>query len=213
MAARKAYVCLYKSQPGTGAIISSGYRAKYTYGGIDYYGFVTAAHGTSIGASVYRSTSDTSTSSKIGVILDKKYGGKVDVSFVRMTNSNYTNGQAIYYTSSTNASTRPGTVLDGTQTTVALNTLFYKSGSTTYLTYGRVSSNTYCGYWNGVYFSDLMQADCNMSASGDSGAVTYIVNGATIYGKAISILKGKANGLTVFIKAKNIRDEFGATAY
>lgn len=207
------YLFVYSNpSAGMGSQISTGYRAKYTYDSITYYGFVTCGHGTNVGNAVYISNSVSSTN-KLGIILNRSYGNRIDVSFIRMTNSNYTNGQAIYYTSSQAGVTRPGTVLDGTQTTPALNTGIYKSGSSTYLTWGYLSSNTCSGYWNDTYFYSLMQADRNMSSAGDSGAVTYIINGATIYGKAIGVLKGKYSGNTVFVKASNITADFGAVAY
>lgn len=207
------YLFVYTNpSAGTGSQISTGYRAKYTYNKKTYYGFVTCGHGTSVGNAVYISN-NVSSANKLGTILNRSYGNRVDVSFIKMTNSNYTNGQAIYYTSSQAGVTRQGTVLDGTQTTPALNACIYKSGSATYLTYGYVSSNTCSGYWNDTYFYNLIQADRSMSNSGDSGAVTYIINGATIYGKAVGILKGKSGSNSVFVKASNIQADFNAVAY
>lgn len=197
---------------GKGSSLSTGYRAKYTYNGTKYYGFVTCAHGTNVGNSVYIKNSSSSTN-KLGVILNRSYGNKLDVSFIRMTNSNYTNSNAIYYTSSQAGVTRPGTILDGTQTTVSNGTCIYKSGQKTYLTIGYVS-RTNLSFWNNnVYFYDIIQADRNMSDNGDSGAVTYIVATGATSGKAVGVLKGKANGQTIFIKASNIKSVFGAEAY
>ncbi len=207
------YIFVYTNpSAGSGSSISTGYRAKYSYKNNTYYGFVTCGHGTNVGNSVYISTNIAS-ANKLGVILNKSYGNRIDVSFIKMTNSNYTNGQAVYYTSSQAGVTRQGIVLDGTQTTAALNSCIYKSGSTTYLTYGYVSSNTYSGYINNTYFYNLMLADRSMGAGGDSGAVTYVKNGSTVYGKAVGILKGKAGNNTVFVKASNITADFNATAY
>lgn len=195
-----------------GAILSTGYRAKYTYNGTTYYGFVTCAHGTNVGNSVYIKVSSSSTN-KLGVILNRSYGKNLDVSFIRITNSNYTNSNVIYYTSSQPGVTRPGTILDGTQTTVSNGTRIYKSGQTTYLTYGNVS-NSSLAYWYGdYYFYDLIQADRNMSDSGDSGSVTYVIGTSASSGKAVGILRGKCDGLTIFIKASNIKSVFGAEAY
>ena len=111
--------------------------------------------------------------------------------------------------------TTPRRILDGTQTTVGLNSCIYKSGATTYLTSGYVSSNSYSGYASDIYFYDLMQADRNMGDDGDSGAVTYIIDRNTIYGKAVGILKGASgnDNRTVFTKASNIQSDFGAVAY
>ena len=64
-----------------------------------------------------------------------------------------------------------------------------------------------------MYFYDLIQADRNMSDSGDSGAVTYIVSSGGTSGKAVGILKGIYNSQTIFIKASSIKSIFGAEAY
>lgn len=207
------YLFVYNNpSAGLGSALSTGYRAKYTQNGTTYYGFVTCGHGTSIGNSVYISN-NVSSVNKLGTILNRSYGDRIDVSFISMTNENYTNGNAIYYTGSQAGATTPGRILDGTQTTADLNSCIYKSGATTYLTSGYVSSNTCSGYWNGTYFYDLMQADRNMGDNGDSGAVTYIIDRNTIYGKAVGVLKGASDNRTVFIKASNIQSDFGAVAY
>lgn len=201
-----------KPDEGLGSSLSTGYRAKYTYNGTTYYGFVTCAHGTNVGNSVYIKNNSSSVN-KLGVILNRSYGNKLDVSFIRMTNSNYTNSNAIYYTSSQAGVTRPGTILDGTQTTVSNGTHIYKSGQTTYLTIGYVSNSSLAFWSEDIYFYDLIQADRNMSNNGDSGAVTYVVSTGATSGKAVGVLRGKYGGLTVFIKASNIRSVFGAEAY
>lgn len=195
-----------------GSSLSTGYRAKYTYNGTTYYGFVTCAHGTNVGNSVYIKN-NSSSANKLGVILNRSYGNKLDVSFIRMTNSNYTNSNAIYYTSSQAGVTRPGTILDGTQTTVSNGTCIYKSGQKTYLTYGYVSNSNLSYWYNNIYFYDIIQADRAMSDNGDSGAVTYIVGTGAKSGKAVGVLRGQVNGQTVFIKASNIKSVFGAEAY
>lgn len=197
---------------GSGSLLSTGYRAQYTYNGTTYYGFVTAGHGTEVGRSVYLNTSISSTN-KIGVILNRAYGGTLDVSFINMTNSNFTNSNVIYYTSSQSGVTRPGTILDGTQTTVALNSNVYKSGRTTYLTSGYITELDTSYYINGVYFYDLFRAGTEMNGSGDSGAVSYIVGTGAVSGKAVGIIKGRYESRSVFVRASNIRDAFGASAY
>lgn len=69
------------------------------------------------------------------------------------------------------------------------------------------------GYYNEIYFTDMIQADVAMTMSGDSGGVTYICDGTTSYGKAVGIVKGKHDGLSVFIKASNISNNFGPFTY
>lgn len=46
-----------------------------------------------------------------------------------------------------------------------------------------------------------MQEDRNMGDYGDSGAVTYIIDRNTIYGKAVGVLKGASgDGRTVLLR-------------
>ncbi len=134
-----------------GSQCSTGYRAMYRKNDRTYRGFVTCGHGTSIGNSVYLST-NTQNANKIGGILDRQFGGTVDASFINITNAGVTSSNAIYYTSAQPGVTKPGTVLDGTQTTVAKNSLIYKSGQTTYLTQGRVFNTSVSGYNSDIYF-------------------------------------------------------------
>ncbi len=159
-----------------GSFCSTGYRAMYRKNDTTYRGFVTCGHGNDIGNSVYLST-DTQAANNIGVILDRQFGGNVDASFINITNAGITSGNAIYYTSSQPGVTKPGIVLDGTQTTVAKNSLIYKSGQTTYLTQGRVFNTSASGYRGDIYFYDLIQAAREMTDSGD------IYDGDTIYGR------------------------------
>lgn len=195
-----------------GSQCSTGYRALYRKDGRTYRGYVTCGHGNNTGDSVYLST-DTQSTNKIGIILDRQFGGTVDASFISINNAGVTSSNAIYYTSSQPGVTKPGIVLDGTQTTVAKNSLIYKSGQTTYLTQGRVFNTSASGYRENIYFYDLIQADRDMTDNGDSGGVTYICDGNTTYGKSVGIVKGKLNNLSIFIKASNIRSDFGPDAY
>ena len=197
----------------SGSICSTGYRAMYRRNDRTYYGFVTCGHGTAIGKSVYVSSNDLSAGNRIGIILDRKYGDTVDASFINITSTGFTSSNAVYYTSPRPDITRPGTILDGTQAIVYKNNKIYKSGQTTYLTTGRVFQPSISGYFNSVYFTDMIQADVAMTDSGDSGAVTYVCDGETIYGKAVGIVKGRINNLSVFIKANNISSNFGPVAY
>lgn len=174
---------------------------------------MTCGHGTAIGKSVYVLSNDLSAGNRIGIILDRKYGDTVDASFINITSTGFTSSNAVYYTSPRPDITRPGTILDGTQAIVYKNNKIYKSGQTTYLTIGRVFQPSISGYFNSVYFTDMIQADVAMTDSGDSGAVTYVCDGETIYGKAVGIVKGRINNLSVFIKANNISNNFGPVAY
>ncbi len=206
------YIFIATSGTSTGSACSTGYRARYWHSGTMYYGFVTCAHGNNIGNTVYISYPG-STTGKLGEILNRAYDGTVDVAFIRMTNRNYTNGQAVYYTSSQPGVTRQGAVLDGTQTTPSVNDMIYKSGMKTYLTWGYVNNTNASGYDGTTYFSGLISADRAMADSGDSGAVTYVLSGVGSNAKAVGILKGGNASNTIFVSAANIKRIFGAEAY
>ncbi len=195
---------------------STGYRAKYKYNGTTYSGFVTCAHGNSTGKNVYLSTTATS-ANKIGTILNRSLtnNSNVDVAFIKMA-SGYTNSNAIYYTSSQPGVTRQGTVLDGTQTTVTVGLAVFKSGVTTYLTSGKVTSTNTSGYVNvdgTKYLIKDMFATGSISSSGDSGGVTYIINSGAASGKAVGTVEAGNSSTSLFVKASNIKSTFGAYSY
>lgn len=97
---------------------------------------------------------------------------------------------------------------------VAPNYQIYKSGMATYLTSGRVLDDYYSTYINGEYFYDLIKSDRTMADSGDSGAVTYVMNGASIYAKAVGIVKAcDSDGKTLFVKANCTKQWFGPEPY
>lgn len=210
-------IFVYKSEIQYWVPLSSGYRATYAFGGTTYHGYVTAGHTTEIGDTVYVYSGTTSFTQKLGVINFRTECNDLDVSYFRFNNIYYydTNSNAIYYTSSQPGVTTQGTVLDGTQCDVPGNALIYKSGQTTYLTWGYVYS-TSIGYYSdsGIYFYDMIQADRNMCESGDSGGITYIIsNAGATQGKAVGIVKGHHDYLSTFVKARNIRDSFHAYVY
>ncbi len=214
---RSLFVLDHVLSDGTakGSLCSTGYRAMYRRNERTYYGFVTCGHGTAIGKSVYAISDDLSLSegNRIGIILDRKYGDTVGASFVNIITTKYTNSNTVYYSSSKPEIATPGIILDGTQASIRKNTKIYKAGRTTYLTGGRVFQTSMSGYYNEIYFTDMIQADVAMTMSGDSGGVTYICDGTTSYGKAVGIVKGKHDGLSVFIKASNISNNFGPFTY
>ncbi|MDE5974573.1 MAG: hypothetical protein K2G73_07895 [Eubacterium sp.] len=177
---------------------------------------MTCAHGNSTEKNVYLSTTATS-ANKIGTILNRSLtnNSNVDVAFIKMA-SGYTNSNAIYYTSSQPGVTRQGTVLDGTQTTVTVGLAVFKSGVTTYLTSGKVTSTNTSGYVNvdgTKYLIKDMFATGSISSSGDSGGVTYIINSGAASGKAVGTVEAGNSSTSLFVKASNIKSTFGAYSY
>ena len=193
---------------------STGYRAKYTYNGKTYYGFVTCEHGKTVGQNVYLTNSSAS-ANKIGFIVNKKISNEVDVAFMNITNSNYTNSNYVYYTSS-DGQTRPGTLLDGKWTEVAKNSAIYKAGKKTYLTNAYVFETQYVGYFTNsdgtrTFHTELIQAG-KMTESGDSGGVAYVPYGGSS-GTSVGIVLGSDSTYSYFVKAMNISSKFGAVPY
>lgn len=209
---------LYTFKSSSVSRFSTGYRAKYTYNSKEYYGFVTCGHSvTATGQSVYLSNVKDS-AYKIGVIMNYEIGDTIDAAFLRITNSSYTPSNTIFYTSSTGL-TKPGTVLDGTQTDVAIGSILYKSGSTTYLTSGTVTdanATVAIDYsWGTVYLYDLITTTTMDIQSGDSGGVVFIpIGGSSIYGKAVGVITSKkSTGGGSITKAINISSLMGPIAY
>ena len=209
---------LYTFKSGSAIRFSTGYRAQYTYNSRDYYGFVTCGHGASTtGQSVYLNNVLDS-SYKIGVIMNYSIGNTIDAAFLRKTNSSYTASNAIFYTSSTGITT-PGTILDGTQTNVAVGSIIYKSGATTYLTSGTVTSvneSVAVDYsWGTVYLYDLILSTTMNIQGGDSGGVVFIpIGGSSVYGKAVGIVTSRrSTGGGTMTKASNISSSLGPIAY
>ncbi len=197
---------------GTGQSISTGYRAKYLFGSTTYYGFVTTGHFIRVGNAVYISNV-ISNSNKLGVILNRYVGGKVDAAFIRITNTNYTNSNLIYYTSSQPGVTRPGSTLDGTLDIASVGDTIYKSGAASYLSIGTVASINAAYTINDVPFEDLIQSTEDMADVGDSGAVTYTTYNLQMSAKAVGLVMAGNEDLTVFVKASNIKSIFGPEPY
>ena len=198
-------------QPGCGIqiandIYSLGFRVSYDYDGETHQGFVTAAHGVSIGDTVYlRPYSYTIAS--IGIVDRRWLSNTIDASFVDVTNGNYYCSNDIYYTSYYHdgyfdtLSVR----LNGLFGTLLIGTDLYKSGRATQVTKGSVNSLTGSAYLNGNYMSDLIESYMLMTNYGDCGGVAFRLNSwdsshsrwnASIFG----IVTGEANNASFFTK-------------
>lgn len=185
---------------------SLGFRAKRTTSNGVEYGFVTAGHvGQYVGLRIYANSSCTKL---IGVVRKRQYSGSVDAAFVEVTNSDYVIGNKVRYSDS--AGNTGGVTLNTTASDPVRNQTVYKSGSSTYLTSGKVTSTSYDGYISGTYFTDLAVASYK-SASGDSGGTIYAPF-YTMQNPYTTVGIHKASG-GAFVKAKNASNALGITRY
>lgn len=169
-------------------------------------GFVTVAHLVdNVGDFIYI---DSSAQTKIGKVTKRKYKDNMDVAFIKVTNDNYAPSRKVYYADS------KGTVSDkyaldtGYISESYVGGIVYKSGSTTYLTKGKIisTSKTVKTTDTNVVLTDLWQADYT-SAGGDSGGTVFNTDlGACIAG----IHRGSIGTST---KWENIVDTWGLEIY
>ncbi|MDE7425281.1 MAG: S1 family peptidase [Lachnospiraceae bacterium] len=185
---------------------SLGFRAKRTTSNGIQYGFVTAGHvGKSVGLKIY---ADSSCTKQIGVVRKRKYSGSVDAAFVEVTDSACAIGNKVLYSDSKGK--MEGVTLNTDVGDPVTNQTVYKSGSSTYLTSGKVTSTSFDGYVGNTYFTDLAKA-AYKSASGDSGGTIYEPF-IPMNDPYTTVGIHKASG-GVFVKAKNIIESLGITRY
>lgn len=174
---------------------SFGYRCKRN--GVN--GFLTAAHGLSVGKTVR------SGATEIGKVTARKLSGSVDVSFVEITNSSYTLSNVVCYTKGAK------TLRSGSLMIAAVGSRVNMSGGVTQTTSGIVKQVNYSDTISNVYLTNMSTADYGR-AKGDSGAVVYS-NDASPYICGVHSSVNTNTGYAIFIKATAIRDQFGVTAY
>ncbi|MCI9125997.1 MAG: hypothetical protein HFG28_02210 [Eubacterium sp.] len=176
------------------------------------YGFVTCGHGLSIGDSIYI---DALCEKKIGRVIKRKFSGKVDASFVEVTNSNYTPSRVVYYSDSSGKISGGATI--STSYLYAWYTGFtvYKAGATTYLTSGKLTDYSYStnvsDAENGtVTMKDLYRAKIKVK-QGDSGGIFYTKDDGEYC--ALGITESISGNYANFVKWNNIDDKFNIYFY
>lgn len=185
---------------------SLGFRAKSTTSNETQYGFVTAGHvGKSVGLKIY---ADSSCTKQIGVVRKRKYSGSVDAAFVEVTDSACAIGNKVLYSDS--AGKMEGVTLNTDVSNPVRNQTVYKSGSSTFLTSGKVTSTSFDSYVGDTYFTNLAKADYK-SESGDSGGTIYEPFDAMKSPYTTVGIHKASRG--VFVKAKNIMESLGITRY
>lgn len=183
----------------------------YTYNsdGKKVYGFITSGHSWKKGDNVYI---DANCRTKIGKVIKNKNSGKVDASFVQVTNTNYVPSRVVYYSNSS-GSTGGGKTLSTNYLYLWLTGVtVYKSGARTYLTQGKLTDYDYsCTVKTGEQRKNMYRAKIK-SNGGDSGGVLYCKDGGEYC--ALGILSGSNDsGYAYFSKWQNIDDSFNIFFY
>lgn len=166
------------------------------------YGFVTCGHGLAKGDTIYI---DGLCKTKIGKVIKRKYSGKVDASFVEVTNSNYTPSRVVYYSNSSGSTSNGKTISTSYLYVWYTGFTVYKAGSTTYLTSGTLTSYNYSATIGNVAFKDMYKAKIKVK-SGDSGGIMYTKDDGEYC--ALGITKCSDGTYSGFIKWNNIDDSF-----
>ena len=162
---------------------SVGMKAYYTdSSGRKVKGFVTVAHLVqNVGDSIYL---DGTLKTKIGKVTKRQYGGNMDAAFVEITNSNYAPSRKVYYSDS-KGTISDKYVLDSYSylSDTYVGAYIYKSGSTTFLTRGKIvdTNVTVMDGGTGIVLTDLWRATYNC-ANGDSGGAVFDANFNAIAG-------------------------------
>lgn len=206
-AGRRIYSCNNSSSTGYSAY-SVGSRASYVNSsGETVKGFLTCAHANNaVNDKIYINPSYTT---EIGKITKRKYNGKVDAAFVKITNSNYTASRKVYYSDSAGTISDKFTLCNTCETVGnCVGETFYKAGSTTYITKGKVEAEgVTVTYTDGTTFKDLWQVNINVQ-KGDSGGVVFDTE------ECVSgIVQGGNSTYMYAINIDNIDNSFGTFVY
>ena len=148
---------------------SIGWRAwRINNAGNKTYGLVTAGHGV-----INHKTALTYGGGEYGKFVLKRFGGKMDMSFVQRTNDNYGETNTIKFSGS---SLKAGYYVRSSYMKTGDNV--YKAGMTTGLTTGKIISTSAAVSYDGKNFTNFVLTD-NYCQSGDSGGIAYMnIDGA-----------------------------------
>lgn len=152
---------------------SIGMKAYYiNSSGEKVKGFVTVAHLVdNVGDFIYI---DSSAQTKIGKVTKRKYKDNMDAAFIKVTNDNYAPSRKVYYADSKGTVSDKYTLDTGYLSESYVGGTIYKSGSTTYLTKGKIISTSMTIKTTDIdaVLTDLWQADYTC-AGGDSGGAVF----------------------------------------
>lgn len=172
---------------------SMGYRAKKG----SKVGFVSAGHMGNLNDTVYVGNT------AVGKITSKQASGKVEATFIEITNSNYTPSNTINGTSNTlsTKTSKPG-----------VGTVINKCGASTGATSGKIISTNATITVDGTTFTDVTTADYS-SAPGDSGGIVYSYVSSTNTRYTLGTHSFSDGTTRTFIKADNTNSALGLTRY
>lgn len=173
---RKVFVC--RKDKKSGSYLSIGIKAYYINSkGEKVHGFITAAHGTKeTGEYVY--LTNNISNAAIGQVVKRKYSGKVDAAFVKLTNRNYTLSRQAYYSNSKGSTSGGPTMSYKLYTSLydgAIGDSVYKVGYKTYLTKGKLLSDSATKVASGSSTGSIkdMYKSSYKADHGDSGGTVY----------------------------------------
>lgn len=169
------YVYVYPGKGRNVTAVSIGIKAFYINSkGEKVHGFITAGHGTKeVGDFVYASANVSQ--KEIGKVVKRKWSGTVDAAFVKVTNNNYSVSRTVYYSNAKGSKSGGATINKNVYTYLydgAIGETVYKAGGTTYLTKGKLVSDSATENYGGVIVKNMYKSSYK-SGKGDSGGVVY----------------------------------------
>ncbi len=193
--------------------LTTGYRAYYINGsGTRKNGFVTAAHGCSVGNTVYGVISGGKV--VLGTCILSVCTGSVDAAFVAFTNSSYTPSNTVS-SSLASGQTILATIV-ATNSNLSVGTYVYTFGFKSGMKVGRITNNSYDfihrdeNYNVQTIYVDIAVVSC-ISQGGDSGGCVAIVKSGG-YATAGTIL-GHTSSEGYFSKYENQNNTLGVVKY
>ncbi len=209
-AGRAIYVITNRTDVSiTVARVSIGYRAYKKYDEGTFYGFVSCGHGIedSVDGNVYAEFSCTTT---IGTIIETRYDGAIDASFVRIINNHFMSLTTNY--SNASGATTNCDVIKARSLISSLPTGYrvYKVGSTTYKTSGIIKSTNYTATVSGVSCTNMIRTTY-MVEDGDSGGLLYYNDGE--YNIIVGIVRGGNSSSSLYTKAYAIANTMNIYPY
>lgn len=172
---------------------SMGYRAKKG----EKIGFVSAGHMGNLNDIVYVGNV------AVGKITSKQASGKVEATFIEVTNSDYTPSNTINGTSN---------VLSTKTSQPGVGTVINKCGASTGATSGKIISTNATITVNGVTYTDVTTADYS-SDGGDSGGIVYSYVSSTNTRYTLGTHSFSDGTTRSFIKADNTNSALGLSRY
>lgn len=166
----------------------------------DKYGFITAAHNTSVGQNVYL-TNNVSSSNRIGYICRSMWAGNIDAAFIHVDNSKYNLSNVIY-------GVGPALTPSWYYTSVAEGMTISKYGQTT----GTIESASYTCTYGEVTISDMIKSTA-ISRRGDSGGIVWAYDSTNGVVAVVGIVAASDDTYGYSTKYSSVRVTLGLHTY